>query len=321
MHGYSKGTATDVASSWAFSIFLSAADLVMILRVYAMWNQSKCILWVLVFIYVPQVILSLVVLGIYYNPNTYLSVTVIQVLDFSVCDASFGNGASIAYLYTTIPRVTLSVTLLILALIITLKESVDMYRETKQWQPNRYMKQLMKDQIIYFLVYVSPFPALLIPIIPINSTACLTLEHLHNKLITWIFFPSTSRYTLYNITILIQIQKGLTAINTWQLFLDLICYTTICPIMPRFIISVRELYDRDLHACCQGVDSGFGVLSQPRFAGAPTEQGHSQVEEEAVEATPVEELSDNTYQVADGDANNSEVIRLEILGDDGTQQV
>jgi len=45
----------------------------MILRVYAMWNQSKQILWVLLFIYVPQVILALVMNGIFYNPNTYLS--------------------------------------------------------------------------------------------------------------------------------------------------------------------------------------------------------------------------------------------------------
>jgi hypothetical protein len=45
----------------------------MILRVYAMWNQSKMILFILLFIYVPQVIVSFVVVGIYYNPNTHLS--------------------------------------------------------------------------------------------------------------------------------------------------------------------------------------------------------------------------------------------------------
>jgi len=91
--------------------------------------------------------------------------------------------------------------------------------------------------------------------------------------------------------------------------------------MPRFIISVRELYDRDLTARWQGVDTGFGVLSQPKFAGALTEQVRSQVEEEDTEATRAEELSDSAHQVADGDADNSEVIRFEILGGDGTHQV
>ena len=45
----------------------------MILRVYAMWNQSKRILYILLFIYVPQVIVSLCYLGIYHIPNISLS--------------------------------------------------------------------------------------------------------------------------------------------------------------------------------------------------------------------------------------------------------
>ncbi|KAI9571009.1 hypothetical protein HD554DRAFT_2036920 [Boletus coccyginus] len=43
--------ATYLISAWSFPIFLFTADLVMILQVYAMWNQSKWILWVLLFIY------------------------------------------------------------------------------------------------------------------------------------------------------------------------------------------------------------------------------------------------------------------------------
>jgi hypothetical protein len=45
----------------------------MILRVYAMWNLSKRILYILIFIYVPQIIGSFVFQGIYNNPNLYLS--------------------------------------------------------------------------------------------------------------------------------------------------------------------------------------------------------------------------------------------------------
>ena len=45
----------------------------MILRVYAMWNQSKGILYILLFVYVPQIIISLVFQGIYLNPDTNLS--------------------------------------------------------------------------------------------------------------------------------------------------------------------------------------------------------------------------------------------------------
>ena len=45
----------------------------MILRVYAMWNQSKRILCILLFIYVPQIIVSFVFAAIYEDPNTHLS--------------------------------------------------------------------------------------------------------------------------------------------------------------------------------------------------------------------------------------------------------
>ena len=45
----------------------------MILRVYAIWNRSRRILGILVFIYMMQIIMSVVVYGIYANPSAYLS--------------------------------------------------------------------------------------------------------------------------------------------------------------------------------------------------------------------------------------------------------
>ena len=47
--------------------------MVMILRVYAMWNRSKRILYILLFIYVPQIIMFFVFTGIYINPSASLS--------------------------------------------------------------------------------------------------------------------------------------------------------------------------------------------------------------------------------------------------------
>ncbi|KAI9571042.1 hypothetical protein HD554DRAFT_241576 [Boletus coccyginus] len=67
-------TAAYLMSIWAFQIFVFVADLVMILRVYAMWNRSIWVLWVLLSIYLPGVIASIVVLGIYDNPSTYSEV-------------------------------------------------------------------------------------------------------------------------------------------------------------------------------------------------------------------------------------------------------
>ncbi|KAF8545892.1 hypothetical protein OG21DRAFT_1317302 [Imleria badia] len=142
---------------WGGVIFLAAADLVMILQVYAMWNQSKRILYVLLFIYVPQVIVSFIYTGAVDNPTTFhTSVTTDQINNFNstICSISLGNGtlSQSIHLYDGILRLVLSVALLILAVIQTMKQSVDMYNATKQWQLNQYMQQLMRDGILYFLV-------------------------------------------------------------------------------------------------------------------------------------------------------------------------
>ena len=145
-----------------------------------MWNQSKKILWLLLFFYVPQVIITCIVTGVY-NTSKYVSgtsqitfmcrsnltqvsfhllpsfspVTKVQVMDISVCNLSWSNTPHIAEVYNDIPRFVLSAALLILAVTQTVKQSLDMYRATKQWQPNQYMERLVRDGIIYFLVYVS----------------------------------------------------------------------------------------------------------------------------------------------------------------------
>lgn len=87
---YSKGTVIFLVFIWTFLVFLSAADrespypliqsltmrlttVMMILRVYAVWNRSRKILCVLLFIYMAQTVISIIIAGIYINPNTYMS--------------------------------------------------------------------------------------------------------------------------------------------------------------------------------------------------------------------------------------------------------
>ena len=104
------------------------------------------------------------------------------------------------------------------------------------------------------------------------------------------------------------IQTDITINSTSQLALVFIFYTTLCPMMPRFIISVRELYDRDLRGCWQGIDTGFGMSSQPVS---------SQNAAVSAIAFTVDVV---TGQGAEGEADDSEEIRLETVGD-STHQV
>lgn len=57
--------------------------------------------------------------------------------------------------------------------------------------------------------------------------------------------------------------------NTSTLFLNAFAYVIFYPLIPRFIISVREIYDRDVRGRSQEIDTGFGVLSQS-FAAPDT---------------------------------------------------
>ena len=45
----------------------------MILRVYTMWNRSRTILYVLLFVYVVQIIVSVVLPAIYNSSPTYFT--------------------------------------------------------------------------------------------------------------------------------------------------------------------------------------------------------------------------------------------------------
>ena len=56
-----------------------------------------------------------------------------------------------------------------------------MYKATKEWQPNRYMQLFARDGILYFLVYVSPFPFLSVPFVSspiLLSSTCKKLTTL-----------------------------------------------------------------------------------------------------------------------------------------------
>ncbi|KAF8126711.1 hypothetical protein EV363DRAFT_560283 [Boletus edulis] len=126
----------------------------MILRVYAMWNRSRTILYILLFIYVLQTIVVVILNGIYDNPNAHVSVTMGQVLNVSFCNVSYINAPATLQVYRVAPRLVLSTALVILAVSQTLKQSFEMYKATMQWQPNRYMRKLVGDGIIYFFVNV-----------------------------------------------------------------------------------------------------------------------------------------------------------------------
>ena len=115
-------------------------------------------------------------------PPLFPPVSIVQVANFSVCKSSINKLTALIHFYASIPRFVLGVILLILAVIPALKESVDIYKVTKRWQSNQYMQRVMRDGIIYFLMYVFPFPSLSsFTCIPYHTCTHLTLEYPHKN--------------------------------------------------------------------------------------------------------------------------------------------
>ena len=80
--------------------------------------------------------------------------------------------------------------------------------------------------------------------------------------------------------------------------------------LPRFMISIRELYDRDSHRDCQSIDSEFGILSRPATG-----------ENQTVPAIGLADvtLGQSAGQTMEGDAGNPEMVALEEI-EDGAHQ-
>lgn len=81
----------------------------------------------------------------------FSSVAVAWIDNVGFCNYSL-NTSTRFKVYFGIPRYVLGMVLLVLALTKHLSQSVAMYKATKQWQPNRYMKLFMQDGILYFFL-------------------------------------------------------------------------------------------------------------------------------------------------------------------------
>ncbi|KAF8452747.1 hypothetical protein L210DRAFT_3755748 [Boletus edulis BED1] len=142
-----------IVAGWAFVLFLAAADLVMILRLHAMYRRSKIVLGVLLFFYVPTIILLAVATGYYENPNTYMLVTISQVFDTSYCNVTWTSLSKLNS-YVFIPRFILAGLMFILTLARFFLESYRSSKATKQWLSSRYINLLVRENVLYFLAHL-----------------------------------------------------------------------------------------------------------------------------------------------------------------------
>jgi len=238
------------SSNWAFTAFAAASSLLMVLRIYAMWNRSKVILSILLPCYTAGTIFELIYTSFFVNPDIEATVGTSQLLDYSYCTEVDVISSNMKYVYSGI--IVFDGLLLILALVPLVKQSITAYKTTGHWEPNRYMSLIVEEGAVYvILVFLTRIPQSTINSLP----------------------------------------------YIWLLILEFFYYITMFLMGPRFVISMRELFDKDSRGRLEGIDSAFGIssssgdaagrdtsVSEIRFAGVSSHPGEEGGEEIQLEA-------------------------------------
>ncbi|KAF8135160.1 hypothetical protein EV363DRAFT_1159953, partial [Boletus edulis] len=142
-----RGKTMIVIRGWVFVLFLGAADMAMILRVWAMYSRSRLILVSLLVLFFLQMVSVLLTTAIQSDPRN-LSAATIHILDFSVCTV---DPTSFIWIrVNSILQITHGAALCTLAVFQFVRQSFEMYHVTREWQLNRYMGLLVREGILYF---------------------------------------------------------------------------------------------------------------------------------------------------------------------------
>ncbi|KAF8442246.1 hypothetical protein L210DRAFT_3536138 [Boletus edulis BED1] len=149
-----------ITDDWAFCLFFGAADFVMLLRVWALYNRSRLILGTLLVLFFLEIIYIIVPTALYSTYPTYIPDVATQTPSCAVVlpPVSTKVGAAVQIINGT--------ALCTLAIVQFVVQSLQMYRITKRLQINQYVNLIVKQGILYFFVYVpsyllSPCPLLL----------------------------------------------------------------------------------------------------------------------------------------------------------------
>ena len=153
-----------------------------------------------------------------------------------------------------ISQMTHGTAMCILVIIQFVKQSLQMYRVTKQWHINRYMNLLATQGLIYFSAYVHHAFMSLCPLFHQKSVDLMVTFSFRNFL-----------FDIINVLANFRLLPS----GGWQfLLLLLVQYVPMFVLTPRFVLSIRELYARDVRRRGFGIDTGFGLESSDGRSGA-----------------------------------------------------
>lgn len=174
-----------VLIEWGFSVYFCFAEIILIWRLYALCNQSKLVLHVLVGLFVPIVALSIGTDIYLYSRRNVFSVKEVMTPTTKYCTLSFNIGPMVA-VYTSIPIMCYDIFLVILAAATLVRH----LREQKRikMRPNTYVVMIVRYHIMYFALNLTN-QILLVVLWAGLPTPAMSLSELFNGTAPFILAP------------------------------------------------------------------------------------------------------------------------------------
>ena len=292
----------------------------MILRVFAMWGQSRTILRVLLFIFGVRTILGIVFTAVYMSLNTHLSSMSwrIQSTLYTYPEPLFSSYGypvtflkSLSDLHYLLGPPTKPQCVFFDSAISSQRVAVDSRADSDRKgvsgnvqgnepvaaQPVHKASCEARNYLFFYVRRLLSSTHLSSHLLYLQSLQLVVLPNPHAPSLTHSFPPSTRNLLSGTLEVVLSEDEFL-GVSAPLVVSDYVAYFVSAIIVPRFIVDVRELYCRDLRGRCQGIDTGFGMFSQ----AVP-----SQVEMSAMEFAGI--ASGQDQRVEDGDPGTSEAIR------------
>ncbi|KAG1738979.1 hypothetical protein EDB19DRAFT_867705 [Suillus lakei] len=236
-----------VLIEWGFSVYFCFAEVILIWRLYAICNQSKLVLYVLVGLFIPIVALSIGIDIFLYSRRDVFSVQEIITPNATYCTMRFKIGPMPA-IYTSIPIVCYDILLVIMA-VATLVKHLREQRKIKM-RPNTYMVMIVRYHIMYFALNLTN-QILLVVLWVGMPTPAMSLSELFNGTAPFILAPRL-------IISIWDTHANDECVHVSTTFADCICWTS----PPDF-----EQHEMDL--CVGHPDSTISIEKEEVEVGTP----------------------------------------------------
>ncbi|KAG2137724.1 hypothetical protein BD769DRAFT_284772 [Suillus cothurnatus] len=135
---------------WSYSVYYCLAEVILIWRLYALYNQSKRLLYVLLGFFLPIIAIYVAVdIFLWSRPSAISMQEITLTPNIKYCTAVFHVGPMPA-IYASIPVICYDFFLLVLA-IVALKKHLRERKELRM-KPNTYVVMIVRYHIIYFVL-------------------------------------------------------------------------------------------------------------------------------------------------------------------------